>query len=327
MRPTSSPRVGVVSRPDDPSVALVRRALAARGAELVALPTDRLPVEAALSIALDDGPPAVSLGGVDLRSLRSLWIRHPSLGELPASLPPEERDACRGQCEAALWAALGCFEGYALDPVEALLAAPSKPQQAALARRCGLATPRTLVTNDPRAARDFAASCPGGAVCKLVESGSLSLARDGGGARSFPTTLLTDAHLASLDGLELAPMIFQELVPKALEARVTVVGRDVFVAAVAPGDVVDVRTEPSLLAALRPYEGLPDAVRGGLLRLLDRLGLDFATADLALTPEGRWVFLEVNTVSFFDHVEAHAGLPISAAVAELLLGLRPSRVR
>lgn len=323
----SSPRVGVVSRADDPCVALVRRALAARGAELVELPTARFPTASTVSIALGDDAPALAFAGVDLRTLHALWLRHPTLGTLPPELPPDDRAACESQCEAALWAALGCFEGYVLDPVASLLAAPGKPEQLVLARRCGLDVPRTLVTNDPVAVRDFAARTPRGVVCKLIESGALGLTREGGGTRSFPTTRVTDDDLASLDGLSVSPMIFQELLPKALEARVTVVGREVFVAAVTPGDVVDVRTDPALIAALRPYDGLPDVVRAGLLRMLDRLALDFATADLVKTPDGRWVFLEVNTVSFFDHVEAHAGLAISRAVAELLLGIRPSRVR
>jgi hypothetical protein len=321
----SSPRVGVVSRANDPCVALVRRALAARGAELVDLLTARFPTDTNVSIALGDDALALEFAGVDLRSLRALWLRHPVLGELPTELPDDERAACAGQCEAALWAALGCFEGYVLDPVESLLAAPGKPQQLALARRCGLDVPRTLVTNDASAVRAFAAHHADGVVCKLIESGALGLTREGGGTRSFPTTRLTDEDLASLDGLNLSPMIFQELIPKALEARVTVVGREMFVAAVAPGDVVDVRTDPSLIASLRPYDGVPEPVRVAILRMLDRLSLDFATADLARTPDGRWVFFEINTVSFFDHVEAHAGLPISSAVADLLLGLRPSR--
>ncbi len=323
---TPSPRVGVVSRPDDPSVALVRDALAARGAELVAIPTGRLPLDARVSIELDGGAPAITLADVDLGALRAVWIRHPSLGALPDDLPPDERAACEGQVEAALWSALGCFEGYVLDPVDALLGAPGKAQQLRLARRCGLAVPRTLVTNDPAAVRRFASACDG-VVCKLVESGALSVARDDGGARSFPTTALSADDLAALDGLALAPMIFQELVPKELEARVTVVGREVFVAAVETRGAVDVRTDPALIAGLRRYDGLPDAVREGLLRVLDAAGLDFATADLARTADGRWVFLEFNTVSFFDHVERHAGLPIAAAVAGLLLGDRPSRVR
>jgi glutathione synthase/RimK-type ligase-like ATP-grasp enzyme len=56
------------------------------------------------------------------------------------------------------------------------------------------------------------------------------------------------------------------------------------------------------------------------------LRLDFATVDLILTPDGRYVFLEVNTVSFFSFVEKATGLPISGAVADLLLGRSAPRV-
>ena len=63
-----------------------------------------------------------------------------------------------------------------------------------------------------------------------------------------------------------------------------------------------------------------------LLALLNHAGLNFATADVILTPDGRYVFLEINTTSYFDFVEASTGMPISAAVANLLMGLAPPRV-
>lgn len=318
------PYVVVSAAPErDPCIPLVERAMRARGEDLTVVSTARYPDGLPLRLDLASDGPRVSLGAQDLTAARSIWLRDlaqpPSL---PDGLREDHRAACESQCTAGMLSLLGCLDAYVLDPIEALTSTGHKPRIQRLASREGIDTPRTLVTNDPDAARAFVRAHPAGAVCKLIDSGAVGL--DG---ESFPTTLVTDDDLANMDGLPLAPMMFQELLPKELELRVTVIAHAVFVAAVPTGDVVDVRTDPSLIAGYRAYEGLPDELRARLLRLLDRLGLDFASADVVKTRDGRWVLLEVNSTSYFDHIERVAGLPISGAVADLLLGRAPPRVR
>ena len=319
-------RALVFSRPDDPCVDLVEAAIARRGGELLRLDTRAFPGEVTLSfgVGADAAPPI--MGGLPLAGARSAWIRHLEVARaLPEDLDPEHARAVQVIAGSTLFSLLETLDLFLLDAPEALLAAPLKARQAQLAVAVGLEVPRTLISNDAATIRAFARSCGGRVVAKMVETGSVGL-RGAAGERAYPTLALDAEDLEELPGIELSPMIFQERVDKALEARVTVVGDQMFVAAVEPGDAVDVREDPALIAGLRAYEGLPDRVRRALFALLDRLCLNFATFDLILTPDGRWVFLEVNTVSFFDHVERHAGLPISDAVADLLLGLRPPRV-
>lgn len=319
-------RALVFCREHDPSVALVQAAVARRGGELIRVDTRGFPGETTLSFGVGAGALAPEVDGLLLSGARSAWIRHLEVGRaLPADMAPEHAQAATLLGGAALFSLLETLELFLLDPPEALLAAPHKARQAQLAAAVGLEVPRTLVSNDAEAIRAFARACGGRVVAKMIESGSVGLAGPDG-ERAYPTFELSPEDLAELPGIRLSPMIFQERVDKALEARVTVVGDQAFVAAVAPGDAVDVREDPALIAGLRAYDGLPERVRRALFALLDRLCLNFATFDLIQTPEGRWVFLEVNTVSFFDHVERYAGLPISEAVADLLLGLRPPRV-
>lgn len=326
--PSASKRVLVLARaPEhDRCVALVRRAVEARGAELVGVDLARFPSELTLAMELDGPDACGSLGDVALDSFRSAWIRHLEPQGLPAGLAPDDHAACLAQSEAALWAVASCLGCYLLDAPEAVAAVPSKVRQQQLAARLGIDVPRTLVTNSPAAVRDFARRVPGGLVCKLIESGSVGVRR-GDRTEAFPTAALDEADLAGdgLDGLALSPMIVQERLDKRLELRITVVGRAMFVAAVDPGDAVDARMDPALVRALRPFDGLPPWLEIKLFTLLDTLGLDFATLDVVLTRDGRWVLLEVNATSFFDHVEECAALPISGAIADLLLGVAAPR--
>jgi hypothetical protein len=56
------------------------------------------------------------------------------------------------------------------------------------------------------------------------------------------------------------------------------------------------------------------------MELMDRLELNYGALDLIVTPGGEHVFLEVNPVGEFWWLERWAGLPISEAIADLLLG-------
>jgi glutathione synthase/RimK-type ligase-like ATP-grasp enzyme len=243
----------------------------------------------------------------------------------------DHRDAARAVAGVAVQAALECLrDAFVLDRVAAEGPVPLKPRQAQLARALGIDVPRSLVTNDPDRARAFARSCGGGAIVKMLETSTVTVAGSDGEDDDVIYTRAFDPD-EDLAGLEIAPMMFQERVPKALEARVTVVGRRVFAAAVDPrGSSLaadDWRRDRALVRAFRPYE-LPRAVEGRLLRLLDALGLEFAAIDLIVTPDGRHVFIEVNAIAYFDFVEKSAGLPISDAVADLLVGrARPRLAR
>ena len=306
----------------DPCIALVQRALEARGATLTAVSAAGFPDRLPLRLALDGTRTAAALGPHDLGAARAIWVRDmaPAQG-FPEGMRADHRAAAEAQSEAALSSLFACVEGFVLDPIEALAGTGYKPRVQQLAARVGLDVPRTLVTNDPEGAAAFVRAQPGGAICKLIDSGSVTLERS-----AFPTSEVSEDDLAHLGGLRLSPIIFQEKLAKELELRITVVAHEVFVAAVAPGDAVDVRMVPRLVHGYREYGGLPADVRALLLRLLDRLALNFATADLVKTRDGRWVLLEVNSVSFFDHIETHAGLPVSGAIADLLLGRIAPRV-
>jgi glutathione synthase/RimK-type ligase-like ATP-grasp enzyme len=64
---------------------------------------------------------------------------------------------------------------------------------------------------------------------------------------------------------------------------------------------------------------LPQAVEDKLRTLMKRLGLDFGCIDLVLTPEGQYVFLEVNPAGQWGWIESATGMPISESIAAELV--------
>ena len=74
----------------------------------------------------------------------------------------------------------------------------------------------------------------------------------------------------------------------------------------------------------QPYQ-LPLEVEEKILRLMNYFSLNYGAIDIILTPDGKHVFLELNPCGEFFWLERAPGLPISDAIADVLLGHSPRR--
>jgi hypothetical protein len=178
----------------------------------------------------------------------------------------------------------------------------SKPYQLDIIRRHGFSVPDTLVTTDAEAVRAFRER-HGEIIYKSVSSVRSIVARLGPG------------QLERLGDVASCPTQFQQYVP-GTDHRAHVVGAEIF-----PCEIVCAATdyrypgdEPVELRACR----LPAEVEERCFRLAAAMSLPVAGIDLRRTPDGEWYCLEVNPSPAYSYYQAHAGLPISDAVARLL---------
>lgn len=176
----------------------------------------------------------------------------------------------------------------------------SKPLQQRLLRQVGFATPPTLVTTDPAAARAFVRRHRE-VVYKSVSS-----------VRSVVSRLGTD-ELDRLDEVAGCPTLLQAHVP-GIDHRVHVVGDQVFACVV--GSTADDYRYDS--AASRSPVALAGEVAERCVAAARHLALPFAGIDLRLTPEGRWVCFEANPSPGFPYYERDGRTDIADAVADLL---------
>ncbi len=318
----------LVTRSDDhPGVVDVADALTAAGETVHRLDTDRFPTEVRLTLGFGDVHPVLELRDgepVDLSAVTAVWYRrsHPAR-LLPRDLDPQLRSAAVGESRAVILGLLHALPAFHLDHWASVRHAEQKPLQLALAGEVGLRVPRTLVTNDPERVRAFAAGCPGGLVTKTLSSFAVY---EQGEERVVFTTPIGAEDLEDLDGLALAPMTFQERIRPVREYRATVVGRRVFTGVLAQeGDEVDWRRRGNTRAPLWRAAGLPEPVEAALLRLADRLGLNYGAADLLEDERGDFWFLEINPAGEFQWLARHAGLPLAQAIADVLRGEAPRR--
>lgn len=179
-----------------------------------------------------------------------------------------------------------------------------------LAQRIGLEIPPTLMTNDVEEARAFWHRRKG----KVIYKQFIALPDAWRETRRLKPE--DETHAASIAH---APVIFQKHVAAVADLRVTAVGGVFYAAATDVRDAdypQDVRM--NLDAKYAAHE-LPPAITAKLSALMERLGLVYGAIDLRLTPEGRYVFLEINPARQFLYIEHATGQPIAAALAQMLL--------
>jgi glutathione synthase/RimK-type ligase-like ATP-grasp enzyme len=124
-----------------------------------------------------------------------------------------------------------------------------------------------------------------------------------------------------LDYVGVCPTLFQQYIAKATELRITVVGNSVFAAEmytqIDPRTTIDWRRGSPVAVPHRPVT-LPPAVERCCLELVHRLGLTFGAIDMVRTPDGEFVFLEINPNGQWAWIEGLTGLQIAKKIAEVL---------
>jgi glutathione synthase/RimK-type ligase-like ATP-grasp enzyme len=304
----------------------VAQEVSRRGLRPLRVNTDGFPSQWELSSMLGPAHEDVVLhteaGEVRSAEVRSVWLRRRVPPRLDEALEPAWRESCARESSAALAGALDGLTGAGcrfINPLGADEKAGNKLRQLRLARAHGLEIPRTLVTNDAAQVRSLFDEVGGRVVAKMLTPLTQSM---GGGQPFVYTTAIGPEHLEELDGLRLSPMVFQERIDKSHELRVAVVGERCFVGAIDASRSVEGQVD---WRRARPDEcpwtpgRLPEEVARRLVRLVAALGLVYGAADFIVTPDGRYVFLEVNPGGEWGMLERDLGLPIAAALADALV--------
>ncbi|HET8781526.1 MAG TPA: hypothetical protein VFM63_03840, partial [Pyrinomonadaceae bacterium] len=215
------------------TVDLVSQALARRGVRPVRFNTDLFPSRVKLSARAGDerGAQLFTETGEEIfaADVRAVWARKLWSPRMADDLDERYRSMCVSESAAALEGFLDALhEARWVNDLDRQRDAENKQRQLRVAERAGLRVPRTLVTNDPAAARQFFAETDGQTVAKLLRPLEISM----DAASSFVyTNRVREEDLAGAEALRHSPMVFQELIPKAFELRVACVARKTFAGA------------------------------------------------------------------------------------------------
>ncbi|MBD2517060.1 MvdD family ATP-grasp ribosomal peptide maturase [Nostoc sp. FACHB-973] len=309
---------------DNESIPLVIQAIEAQGKKAFRFDTDRFPTEMQLDVyygKTERVTLSVDDQILDLNEVSAVWYRRIAIGsKIPDSMDKQLRQASMKESRITIEGMIASINGFHLDPLPNIRQAENKQLQLQIARKLGLDTPRTLTTNNPVAVKQFAQECHQGIITKMLSS--FAIYDEQGREKVVFTNPISSEDLDNLDGLNFCPMTFQEKIPKALELRTIIVGKRVLTAAVDSQALDKARYDwrkqgVALLNAWETYT-LPGDVEEKLLKLMAQFCLNYGAIDIILTPDGRYIFLEVNPVGEFFWLERCPGLPISEALAEVL---------
>lgn len=199
--------------------------------------------------------------------------------------------------------------------------AQRKFPQIRIAQELGLRVPRTIVTNDPGRVREFGAAVDGNVLCKSMKEQGFRDEKDG--YFIFSRKVAADEMDRHVDMVANCPTLFQEYIEKDHELRITIVGERTFCCRLDSQSVTGAETDwrkvdPSQVR----HEIVPlDArIEAALRSMMAHYGLRYGAFDMIVTPEGDYVFLELNPNGQWLWIELMTGAPITEAITSLLTG-------
>lgn len=303
----------VLTGVDDPTSDAVIDELNARGVPVVRCDPAEV-VDGRVSVAARYGGGASRLRtasrDLDLRQVRSVYYRRPSPYRAPAALSDHDGRFAADQARYGMGGVLAGIRARWVNHIWRSLEADFKPAQLTVAGAVGFVVPPTLVTNVPDDARAFA-TAHDRVLYKPLHATEL---RDDDGTLSV--IWVDEVKPDELDdSIRTTLHMFQERVDKVADVRTTVIGQRVF----------SVRIDSPHIDWRRDYGAVaysvidtPDEVASACKSYLERFGLLFGAFDFGLGRDGRWYWYECNSGGQWHWLELETGLPMTAAIADLL---------
>lgn len=318
----------IITQSGDAHAYAVAAALRLKGAEVNLWHAGDFPSVSTATVSLIGGIKRVSVIGpegrlVDASSpgFGSVWRRRPGFIVPHQELHPADLKFAESECAFFQRGFLDAIapDAFWVNPVQAALGAASKISQHAAAIEVGLSTPDTLYGNDPGEIRAFLREYPGRVIYKPFRGIAW---RNSGRVHASYTAVLDESDLIDDDTLCLTPGIFQALVSKAYELRITVMGSQAFSV-----KIYSQSTTKGRLDWRQAYDeltmerhDLPESLSQCCLALMRRLGLVFGCFDFVVTESGDPVFLEVNEMGQFLFLERYVPeLPLLDAFSDFLI--------
>ena len=253
-------------------------------------------------------------GAVTARDIVSVWWR---LKPIVFWQPLATQDAIAAEFATKEWIAfLSCLPDYLSrarwinPPVQQRIAA-DKPYQLRVAATCGFAVPETIFSNSPDQ------------VFSFVDPNKRFVYKQLSGFMFPPEHFIYTNEIVTSDlrgrepNVQAAPGIYQELVEKRAEWRVTVIGDSVFPVRIdsqkSPDTAIDWRR--GQLTDIYDLADFDAAVGRKILKVHEQLGLIYGAYDLIERPDGEIVFLECNPAGAWLWLEEATGLPIADCLA------------
>ena len=194
--------------------------------------------------------------------------------------------------------------------------ASRKLEQLTTAIQLGFTIPDTLATQEPDELRHFYERHSGQIIIKPLSTGYIERKGDDRDSLIY-TNKLNEKHLEKLEDLTVCPALFQQLILKESDIRITVVDSDIHSVKLCASDKsgeqrCDIRRNNMSDVTYKEIS-LPKDVETCIRKLVAHYGLRFAAIDMAISITGEWIFFEVNPNGQWAWLDLSGGMNIAAS--------------
>lgn len=313
----------IVTNANDKHADFVETRLRERGVAYHRFNTETFPQHTAICLGFNNGVVTSHLvtrdSEIDLRKTTHVWYRKPAPPIIDHVITdPVARNFSEQEARTSLENLWETIPGLWINNIFAMRRANNRFLQWQMAQELGFRMPATMLTNSPAMARNFIDHV-GGKVALKVIGQTLVAGEDA--VHAMYTRLCDDAVLAEMDTVRFTPSILQTYIEKRVEHRVTVIGDRVF------DCIIESQATTKTQIDWRRYDlahtphrigTLSDSIAQQCLEITHRLGLLFSGIDLIETPDGDFVFLEINCSPQWGWIEAVTGMPLRETLIDLL---------
>lgn len=256
---------------------------------------------------------------LDLEKLKVAWLRKPDFnffGDRGAEAEAEKFIASEAKSFINVLYSLPNIK-WINDPFIANKA-KVKFQQLLLANEHSVRIPKTLITTQPEAAKEFFIECGEEVLIKTIYTGNVTI---DGINQGIPSRKIgRDDFYKSYKSISLAPTQLQEYVEKAFELRITVIGKKVFAVKIDSQLHEETKIDWRLHTRMNPHSifELPLKIERFCVDFLKEQGLLYGAMDFIVTPKNEYFFLENNPFGQYLWLETETKIPLTEEMCNLL---------
>ena len=198
------------------------------------------------------------------------------------------------------------FRGKWISNPLATQRAANKIVQLSIALECGFRIPQTLISQSQEVVQDFLNSFEGRAIVKPVVGAA--------GPLTF-TEYMDDPSQFDPASFRICPALYQEYIEGVDHIRLNCFGDQSYAGII---ECHELDWRPNLNIPIEPWE-VPQDLHRKIRTVLDRLDLEMGIFDLKITPQGEYVWFEVNPQGQFLFLEPLTKTPYTKIFAEYLI--------
>ncbi|KKT28181.1 MAG: RimK domain protein ATP-grasp [Candidatus Yanofskybacteria bacterium GW2011_GWA2_44_10] len=319
----------ILSGSEDPHCQYIVEKIKARNRKFVVYDYGQYPSNSQIGLKIDRNSKELWLHFSDIRlnceEIRSVWNRRRGQSKAGVNIKnPKITEYIEQESQILLDSLPYLIKTDWISHPDAITISARKPYQLLVAKSLNLAIPETVIGNSSEMIEKYV-SLDSMLALKPLSMATVSLC-DGENDPASNLILYTkpvthDQIIKKTRRVVNCPVTVQKYIPKEFELRITVVGNQAFACAIYSQETERTTHDwrkYDLTHTPHKVFNLPDDINQKCLTLVDKLGLKFGCIDMIVTPEGQFVFLEINPNGQWLWIERLTNLPIGDAITDLL---------